>query len=118
MLQVRVLTPPQSCGAAIKAIKANATTANLVVLHGAALDGKGDVLLFDVARETANAIVDALRALGIEKTGSISLHDNVTIISEAADRARQPQMAIPPTPSSGTRSRTRRMKTPTSRGRS
>ncbi|MBR2691340.1 MAG: DUF389 domain-containing protein [Aquamicrobium sp.] len=87
MLQVRVLTPPQSCEAAIKAIKANATTANLVVLHGAALGGKGDVLLFDVARETANAIVDALRALGIEKTGSISLHDNVTIISEAADRA-------------------------------
>ncbi|PLP59299.1 DUF389 domain-containing protein [Mesorhizobium loti] len=87
MLQVRVLAPHQSCEAAIKAIDADPTTANLVILRGAALDGKGDVLLFDVARETANAIVDALRSLGIEETGAISLHDNVTVISQAADRA-------------------------------
>ncbi|MFE0017383.1 DUF389 domain-containing protein [Mesorhizobium sp. NPDC059054] len=87
MLQVRVLTPRQRCEAAIKAIEADPTTANLVILRGTALDGKGDVLLFDVARETANAIVDALRSLGIEDTGSISLHDNVTVISQAADQA-------------------------------
>lgn len=87
MYQVRVLTPRKSCDAAIKAIEADPTTANLVVMHGVALAGEGDLLLFDVAREHVNAIVEALRALGIEALGSISLIENVTVISDAAEAA-------------------------------
>ncbi|RWJ04838.1 MAG: DUF389 domain-containing protein [Mesorhizobium sp.] len=87
MHQVRVLTPRQSCDDAIKAIEANSTTANLVVMRGVALGGQGDLLLFDVARENVNAIVEILRALGIEAAGSISLIENVTVISDAAETA-------------------------------
>lgn len=87
MHQVRVLTPRQSCDDAIKAIEADPTTANLVIVRGVALGGQGDLLLFDVARENVNAIVETLRALGIEAAGSISLIENVTVISDAAEIA-------------------------------
>jgi uncharacterized hydrophobic protein (TIGR00271 family) len=87
MLHVRVLTPRQTCDEAIRAIRDDPGTANLVVLRGVALDGKGDLLLFDVAREKANVMVDVLRALGLIESGSISLSDPVTVLSAAADIA-------------------------------
>ncbi|APO77097.1 hypothetical protein AM571_PA00212 (plasmid) [Rhizobium etli 8C-3] len=87
MLQVRVLAPRQICNDAIVAIRADPTTANLAIMRGVALGGHGDLLLFDVARENVNSIVDMLRELGIEATGSISLLDHVTVISNAAETA-------------------------------
>jgi uncharacterized hydrophobic protein (TIGR00271 family) len=87
MLQVRILTPRQTCDQAIKAIEADPTTANLVIVRGVALDGKGDLLLFDVARENVSAVVETLRSLGLIEAGSISLIDNVTVLSQAADVA-------------------------------
>ncbi|MBN9141456.1 MAG: DUF389 domain-containing protein [Micrococcales bacterium] len=98
MLHVRVLAPRRACDDAIAAIRADPTTANLAVVRGAALDGAGDLLLFDVARENANAVVEMLRGLGLAESGSISLSDPVTVLSSAADAA---EAAAPGHPSDG-----------------
>lgn len=98
MLHVRVIAPRPACDEAIAAIRANPTTANLAVVRGAALDGDGDLLLFDVARENANAVVEMLRALGLAESGSISLSDPVTVLSSAAEAA---EAAAPGHPSDG-----------------
>ncbi|BCH20106.1 MULTISPECIES: DUF389 domain-containing protein [Phyllobacteriaceae] len=71
------------------AIQADPATANLVVMPGFALGGDGHLLLFDIAREHVNATIDMLRKLGIEATGSISLLENVTVISAAAEAAKK-----------------------------
>jgi uncharacterized hydrophobic protein (TIGR00271 family) len=98
MLHVRVIAPHDACDAAVSAINADPTTASVVVVPGVALDGAGDLLLFDVARENANAVVEKLRALGVIDSGSVSLSDPVTVLSRAAEEA---EAAAPGHPSDG-----------------
>jgi uncharacterized hydrophobic protein (TIGR00271 family) len=46
---------------------------NLVVHRGAAIDPRGDVVIGDVPREAANAVITALKKLGLDRSGSIAL---------------------------------------------
>lgn len=98
MLHIRAIAQRADCKEAIAAIRADPTTANLAVVRGAALDGKGDLLLFDVARENANAIVEVLRSIGLADSGSISISEPVTVISSSAENA---EAAAPGHPSDG-----------------
>lgn len=98
MLHVRVLAPHHTCDRAAQAIEADPTATNVVIVRGVALAGEGDLLLFDVARENANAVVDLLRELGVVESGSISLSEPATVISRAADLA---ESAAPGHPSDG-----------------
>lgn len=87
MLHVRVVAQKAESDRAVALIRDDPTTANLAVIRGVTLDGAGDLLLFDVARENANTIIQELRGLGIEQSGSIALTETATIISRAADAA-------------------------------
>lgn len=87
MIQIRVLAPHEACRAAIDALRPNPAVANLALMRGVGLDRDGDILLFDVARESVSAVVDQLRSLGIVASGSISLSDQVTVLSAAAEEA-------------------------------
>lgn len=87
MIQIRVLAPHETCQAAVSALKDNPATANLAILRNVAVDGDGDILIFDVARESVSEIVEQLRALGVVSCGSISFSDHVTVLSEAAAAA-------------------------------
>lgn len=98
MLHVRVVAPKDTCDSVAALIRDDPTTANLAVIRGVTLDGAGDLLLFDVARENANGVIDALRGLGIEESGSIALTETATVISRAADAA---DLAAPGLPSDG-----------------
>ncbi|WP_050761720.1 DUF389 domain-containing protein [Beutenbergia cavernae] len=89
MLSVRVIAPRETCRAVTEIVKADPTVANLAVVRGATLDGGGDLVLFDVARENANEVIGALRGLGIESSGSITLTEPLAVISLAADRAEE-----------------------------
>ena len=60
---------------------------NLVVLPGAAQDPEGDAVFCDVAREAASDIVDRLRALGVNRFGSLALSEVAAAPSEGARRA-------------------------------
>ena len=60
---------------------------NLVRLQGAARKPTGDVVLCDVAREDATRVITALRALRLDKEGTISVEYVDTAISDAARAA-------------------------------
>jgi uncharacterized hydrophobic protein (TIGR00271 family) len=98
MLHVRVTAPSAICDRVVKAIRSDPTVANVAVMRGAVADGDGDLILFDVAREAANPVIDQLRELGVVDAGSISLSESSAILGEAADRAEQ---AAPGHPADG-----------------
>jgi uncharacterized hydrophobic protein (TIGR00271 family) len=58
-----------------------------VVHRDAALDPPGDEITADSAREAANDVVDALKALGVHQRGAITMEVLDTVLSTAAYRA-------------------------------
>lgn len=87
MLHVRVVTSPAHTGELVELLAANDAVLNVVTFPGAARRPDGDVVMFDVAREAANAVIGRLRDLEIDRHGSISLLRIDTAISAAAARA-------------------------------
>ncbi len=98
MLHVRVISPGETTGEVLAAIRDDPTVANLVLLRGVALGGRGDLFMFDLARESANPILQQLRRLGLERSGSIAFSEQDTLLSAAAEKAEQ---AAPGRPSDG-----------------
>lgn len=61
--------------------------ANLAVLPGSSIKPPGDIVLADLARESADGVIRALRDQRIDVVGTISLDSVDTSISRAAERA-------------------------------
>lgn len=84
MLHVRVVTPKDRSERVVRRLESDDTIANLVVLPGVARqcgpDG-GDLVLFDLARENANPVLDDLRDMGLERDGSVTLDEAETVLS-------------------------------------
>ena len=101
MLHVRVVTPKDRAERLVRRLDSDDTIANLVVFPGVARqcgpDG-GDLVMFDLARENANPVLDDLRDMGLEEDGAITLDEAETVISAAAVRA---ERAAPGRPSDG-----------------
>lgn len=87
MLHLRLITPSDRTDEVVALLERTTGTAHLAVLEGAARDPRGDVVLCDVAREAADALVTGLRGLGIDDCGSISLEDTALTLSRRADEA-------------------------------
>ncbi len=60
---------------------------HLTVLRGAVVDPPGDLVEADVVREAADGVLAALRALGVDHVGGITLEPLDTVLSDAADAA-------------------------------
>lgn len=58
-----------------------------MVHPGAALDPPGDEISADIARESANDVIDGLKALDLRRRGAITLDLVDTVVSNAAYRA-------------------------------
>ncbi|MFF9211330.1 MULTISPECIES: DUF389 domain-containing protein [unclassified Streptomyces] len=87
MLHLRLITPADTTDDVVLLIEKTVGTAHLVVLPGAARDPAGDVVLCDVAREAADELLNGLRELGLERTGSIAVENVELSLSRRADRA-------------------------------
>ncbi|MFH9982586.1 DUF389 domain-containing protein [Streptomyces sp. NPDC017179] len=87
MLHLRLITPAERTDAVVRLIETTVGTAHLVVLPSAARDPAGDVVLCDVAREAADELLDGLRELGIERSGSVSVETPDLTLSARAERA-------------------------------
>lgn len=87
MLSVKVLTPSTLTEDIIAMLNVDATVCDLAVVRGAAHNGAGDLILFDLARENANNVISALRHLGIPADGSIVVSSPIAVLSDAAARA-------------------------------
>ncbi|MEU8796005.1 DUF389 domain-containing protein [Spirillospora sp. NPDC048819] len=87
MLHLRAIVPADRTDAVYEALAECSGATNLVVVAGAARSPSGDLVTSDVARESANEVLDALRTLNIDRDGSISLDKVDLTLSEYAEQA-------------------------------
>ncbi|WP_404957427.1 DUF389 domain-containing protein [Streptomyces sp. 147326] len=87
MLHLRMITPHHLTEQVVELIDNTVGTTHLVVLTGAARDPEGDLVLCDVAREAADELLQEMRGLGIDKSGSIAVENIDLSISRRADDA-------------------------------
>ena len=87
MVHLRLVVPAESAQAVLACLEGGRAVINIIHLPGAAHRPDGDVMMCDVAREDASVIIADLRALGVDRGGSIAVESVDTSISTAADRA-------------------------------
>jgi uncharacterized hydrophobic protein (TIGR00271 family) len=87
MLHVRVISPADRTGDVLRIVTGSPAAANVIRLAGAAHAPRGDLVEFDVAREGANGVLDALRELGLKDIGSITVEQLDLSISVASEKA-------------------------------
>jgi uncharacterized hydrophobic protein (TIGR00271 family) len=89
LLQLRVIVPPDLTPEVLALLEESPGTAHLAVLEGASVAPAGDLVLADVARESADGLVDALKDLGIDRDGGIAMVAVDAAASSAARRAEE-----------------------------
>ncbi|MFG1928416.1 DUF389 domain-containing protein [Cryptosporangium sp. NPDC048952] len=89
MLHLRLIVPPDRMPAVMDLLEGDASVTHLAVLTGAARDPVGDVVLCDVAREGASAVLGALRDLDIAEHGAITAENVDLVLSESGRRAEE-----------------------------
>lgn len=87
VLHLRVISPTDRTEAVCAALAECPGATNVVVLGDAARSPRGDLVTSDIARESANEVLDALRALGVDRDGSIALDKVDLTLSENAEVA-------------------------------
>ncbi len=89
MLHVRLIAPPESTMEVLRLLDGNPAVTHLCVTENGARKPSGDVVSFDVARESATEVLEALRDLGLEHKGAIVVERLDITISESASKAEQ-----------------------------
>jgi uncharacterized hydrophobic protein (TIGR00271 family) len=89
VLHLRAIVPADRTDKVCAALADCAGATNVVVLEGAARSPVGDLVTADIARESANEVLDALRALGVDRDGSIALDKVDLTLSERAELAEE-----------------------------
>ncbi|NUR02895.1 MAG: DUF389 domain-containing protein [Streptomyces sp.] len=87
MLHLRLITPSDRTDDVVRLIERTVGTTHLVVLPGAARNPVGDVVMCDVAREAGDELIGELRALELDRTGSIAVENIDLSLSKRADKA-------------------------------
>jgi uncharacterized hydrophobic protein (TIGR00271 family) len=87
VLHLRLIVPGDRADDVVARLCADPAVAHVTRLPGAGVLPPGDVVTADVAREAADGVIEMLRALRIERDGSIVLEPVDTAISDAAMRA-------------------------------
>ncbi|CAN5651801.1 DUF389 domain-containing protein [soil metagenome] len=95
MLHVQLRVPPDLTDQVVELLCADDTVTNVAVLPGGYAKPPGALVIADVAREGANPVVAALRALDLHHRGSIMLSEPGTLFSDAADEAERAAPGIP-----------------------
>lgn len=89
MLHLRLIVPTGRTDEVTDLLERTVGTAHLVVLPGVARDPVGDVVLCDVAREAGDELIGALRELGVDTYGSITVENMDLTLSARAERAEE-----------------------------
>lgn len=82
MLHLRITSPADLTDEVLSIMADDTAVSSLSVLRGAAVRPQGDVVLVDIAREGANALIDQLRAIGLHESGSIHVEPVQAWLSE------------------------------------
>jgi uncharacterized hydrophobic protein (TIGR00271 family) len=83
VLQVRVVCPDDLTDTAVVRLRDDIGVATIGVYRGVSVVPAGDVIVCEVVRERVNNVVEALRALGIERRGAISIVEVDALASSA-----------------------------------
>jgi uncharacterized hydrophobic protein (TIGR00271 family) len=89
LLQLRVTVAPTRTEQVRELFEDDPGTAHLAVLPGASVSPPGDLVLADVARESADGLVRALRELGVNRDGAIVMTSIDAAVSSAARKAEE-----------------------------
>jgi len=87
LLHVRITAPPDRSDDVVALLDACAGVANLARLPGCSIRPAGDLIVADIARESVDDVVLELRALGIDRHGTLTLESLDAAVSTAAERA-------------------------------
>ncbi len=90
MIHLRLVVPADLCDRVLALLDSLGSAHSIVHLPGVSRDPVGDVVLADVAREDASALIERLRELGLEERGSIvtiEIDSSVSRRAEQAERA-------------------------------
>ncbi|MEV7477096.1 DUF389 domain-containing protein [Streptomyces halstedii] len=87
MLHMRLIVPADRTDEVVELLERTVGATHLAVLTGAARSPAGDLVLCDVAREAGDELIDALRGLGIDRSGSITAENMELTLSTHADEA-------------------------------
>ncbi len=87
MLHLRLIVPVELRVAVLDCLDSCVGVTHVIVLPGAALRPAGDVVLCDVARESADEVLGLLRGTGLPERGAIDLSEIELTISSSADEA-------------------------------
>ncbi|MUM18476.1 DUF389 domain-containing protein [Mycobacterium sp. CBMA271] len=87
MLHVRVIAPADLSDHVVEFLSTTTGVTHIVRVPEVAISPVGDVITADVARETANDVLDGLKAIDIDKRGSITAEVLDTVISQTAYEA-------------------------------
>lgn len=89
MLHLRLIVPTGRTDEVVDLLERTVGTAHLVVMAAVARDPMGDMVLIDVAREAGDELIGALRGLGVDTYGSITVENMDLTLSARADRAEE-----------------------------
>jgi uncharacterized hydrophobic protein (TIGR00271 family) len=89
MLHVRLIAPPESTSEILHLLDASPAVTHLCVNEQSARKPSGDVVSFDVAREGATSVLEALRGFGLEQQGAIVVENLDISISASAIKAEE-----------------------------
>ena len=98
MLHLRLRVPDDLTDEVVEVLESDDTVTNVAVVPGQLRKPAGCLVLADVARENATAVIKRLRDLDIQHRGSISIDEVDTILSDEAARA---EAAAPGAPDDG-----------------
>jgi uncharacterized hydrophobic protein (TIGR00271 family) len=87
LVHLRIATPADRTDTVRELVAACRGTAHLAVLPGASVLPPGDLVLAEVARESADQLITDLRDLGIDRDGAISIDGVDAAVSARAERA-------------------------------
>jgi uncharacterized hydrophobic protein (TIGR00271 family) len=89
VLTIRAVVPTVLSPAVHAVFEEEPTVSSLIVLPGASTRPVGDVYEADVPRESANALIEQLKAIGVQREGTIQVLPVATWISEPGFQAEQ-----------------------------
>lgn len=95
MLHLQLRIPAALTEQVVELLCDDETVTNVAVFEGGYAKPPGTLVVADVAREGANPVVAALRALGLHHQGSIMISEPATLLSDAAERAEKAAPGIP-----------------------
>jgi uncharacterized hydrophobic protein (TIGR00271 family) len=98
MIHLRLVVPEQTRPGVVDLLQDDPGVTNVILLPGAGLDPVGDVILCDVAREVASAVLQQLHDLDLDQLGSIAIEEVDASVSSGALRA---ERAAPGSPDDG-----------------